>query len=39
MEKKIALVFGESGQDGSYLSHLLLKKKYKEICILGKKGI
>ena len=27
--KKIALIFGVNGQDGSYLSRLLLKKKYK----------
>ena len=26
--KKIALIFGVTGQDGSYLSELLLKKKY-----------
>jgi len=28
MKKKTALIFGVSGQDGSYLAHLLLKKKY-----------
>ena len=28
MKKKIALIFGITGQDGSYLSRLLLKKKY-----------
>ena len=27
-KKKIALIFGVTGQDGSYLSKLLLKKKY-----------
>ncbi len=27
--KKIALIFGVNGQDGSYLSRFLLKKKYK----------
>ena len=27
-QKKIALIFGITGQDGSYLSELLLKKKY-----------
>ena len=27
--KKIALIFGVNGQDGSYLSRLLLKKKFK----------
>ncbi len=26
--KKIALIFGITGQDGSYLSKLLLRKKY-----------
>ena len=31
MKKKIALVTGSSGQDGSYLCELLLKKKYKVI--------
>ena len=29
MNKKIALIFGITGQDGSYLAELLLKKKYK----------
>ncbi len=28
MSKKIALIFGITGQDGSYLADLLLKKKY-----------
>ena len=28
MKKKIALIFGITGQDGSYLARLLLKKKY-----------
>ena len=28
MKKKIALIFGVTGQDGSYLSKLLLSKKY-----------
>ena len=28
MKKKIALIFGITGQDGSYLCELLLKKKY-----------
>ena len=27
-KKKVALIFGVTGQDGSYLSHLLLKKGY-----------
>ena len=29
MKKKIALVFGITGQDGSYLTELLLNKNYK----------
>ena len=29
MKKKIALIFGVTGQDGAYLSKFLLKKKYK----------
>ena len=29
MKKKIALIFGITGQDGAYLSKFLLKKKYK----------
>ncbi len=28
MKKKIALIFGVTGQDGSYLAELLIKKKY-----------
>jgi len=28
MKKKVALIFGVTGQDGSYLSELLLKKNY-----------
>ena len=28
MKKKVALIFGVTGQDGSYLAELLLKKKY-----------
>ena len=28
MKKKIALIFGVTGQDGSYLAEFLLKKKY-----------
>ena len=31
MKKKIALVTGSSGQDGSYLCEFLLKKNYKVI--------
>ena len=30
-KKKIALITGVSGQDGSYLAHFLLKKNYKVI--------
>ena len=29
MKKKIALIFGVTGQDGAYLSKFLLKKGYK----------
>ena len=29
MKKKIALIFGVTGQDGSYLAKFLLKKNYK----------
>jgi len=32
-KKKIAIIFGISGQDGSYLAELLLRKKYKVIGI------
>ena len=28
IKKKIALIFGVTGQDGSYLAELLLKKNY-----------
>ena len=28
MRKKVALIFGVTGQDGSYLAELLLKKNY-----------
>ena len=31
MKKKVALIFGVTGQDGSYLTDLLLKKKYKVV--------
>lgn len=31
MKKKIALITGVSGQDGSYLAKFLLKKNYKVI--------
>ncbi len=29
MKKKVALIFGVTGQDGAYLTKLLLKKRYK----------
>ena len=31
MNKKIALVTGSAGQDGSYLCELLISKKYKVV--------
>ena len=31
MKKKVALIFGVTGQDGAYLAQLLLKKKYKVV--------
>ena len=31
MKKKSALIFGVTGQDGSYMAELLLKKKFKVI--------
>ena len=34
--KKKALVFGATGQDGSYLLELLLKKKYEVHCLIRK---
>ena len=30
-KKNTALIFGISGQDGSYLAHFLLKKNYKVV--------
>ena len=30
--KKVALIFGITGQDGSYLAELLLKKLYNSRC-------
>ena len=33
MKKKIALIFGITGQDGSYLAKFLIKKNYKIIGI------
>ena len=38
MKKKTALIFGISGQDGSYLADLLLKKKYNVIGCTRKKS-
>jgi GDPmannose 4,6-dehydratase len=32
MKKKIALIFGVTGQDGSYLSEFLIKKGYSSWC-------
>lgn len=37
MKKKIALIFGGSGQDGTFLSYILLKKNYKVICVSRRK--
>jgi len=37
-QKKTALIFGISGQDGSYLAHFLIKKKYKVIGITRNKS-
>ena len=42
MKKKIALIFGITGQDGSYLAKFLIKKNYKVIGItrnLNKKNL
>ena len=36
MKKKTAIIFGVTGQDGSYLSELLLKKNYIVHCIKRK---
>ena len=33
LKKKTALIFGISGQDGSYLAHYLLKKNYRVVGI------
>ena len=35
---KTAIIFGVSGQDGSYLSHLLIKKGYKIIGVTRNKS-
>ncbi len=37
MKKKIAFITGITGQDGSYLAELLLKKKYKVYGLLNPK--
>ena len=39
MKKKIALIFGITGQDGAYLSKLLLKKKYKDYGVKRRSSI
>ena len=39
MKIKTALIFGVSGQDGSYLSHLLLSKGYKVLGVTRDKSI
>ena len=36
MKKKNVLILGISGQDGTYLAHYLLKKKYRVIGISRK---
>ena len=33
MKKKVALIFGVTGQDGSYLAYKLIKKNYEIIGI------
>lgn len=38
-KRKTALIFGISGQDGSYLAHFLLKKNYKVIGITRNKSL
>jgi len=38
-KKKTALIFGISGQDGSYLAHFLLKKNYKVVGITRNKSL
>ena len=37
-QSKTAIIFGVSGQDGSYLSHLLINKGYKIIGITRNKS-
>jgi len=39
MKKKIAVIFGISGQDGAYLADFLLKKNYQVIGLTRKKNI
>ena len=39
LKQKTAIIFGASGQDGSYLSHYLLKKNYNVIGITRNKKI
>jgi GDPmannose 4,6-dehydratase len=38
-KKKIALIFGISGQDGAYLAHFLIKKNYKIVGITRNKSL
>ena len=38
MKKKIAVIFGISGQDGAYLADYLLKKKYEVIGLVRRKN-
>ena len=38
MKKKIALIFGISGQDGSYLAEFLIKKNYSVIGVTRNKS-
>ena len=38
MKNKLALIFGISGQDGSYLADFLLKKRYKVVGITRDKS-
>ena len=39
MKKKTAFISGISGQDGSYLAELLLKKNYRVFGILPRRSI
>ena len=39
MKKKIALIFGVTGQDGSYLAELLLDKGYEVHAIIRRSSI